>query len=557
MGDDRHPALGRACTYQRLFAVAAGALAGLALPPLGFPPLIWIALAALWDLAGDSPAAGAASGRRWGGLLWGAAAVLVSHRWLLWLHPLDWVGVPGPLSLPVCLTLWGACGLAGGLLVEGWLALARRGNAARPATAVASACLWGLAEVMLARGPLFWIGLGSSALPGDPALAGLAALGGAGLVAALQVLVGWCLWRLLRCGGSRRAWLALTGLVVLGSHLLGLAALAAVTTELDGELEGRSTGSAMVLAASNPAAAEIPLPPSASALAAPAAAERLLVLQPAIPTRRKFEAAQQRRLLQQLALAQERSAHGSPGGAVQSLLLPEGALALGQPLPEVAAVEVLSGGFRRQGAGVHSSLLRFAVGGRDPVGWVDKHRLVPFGEWVPLADLWSWSGLSAVGGLQPGPPDRLLSRPAGSIGVAICYEIADGTALARASRAGARWLLVSANLDPYPPLLQAQFLAMARLRAIETGRWLVSAANTGPSVLVDAAGRLRDRLPAGRNGSAVFSLRHRIQLTPYDRWGEMPLLFALVFALALLLHEPRKRRAGTGASPSEDPPCRR
>jgi apolipoprotein N-acyltransferase len=486
-------------------------------------------------------------------LLWGAAAVLVSHRWLLWLHPLDWIGVPGPLSLPLCLALWGACGLAGGLLVEGWLTLVRRGNAAQPATAVAAACVWGLAEVLLARGPLFWIGLGSSALPGDPALAGVAALGGAGLVAALQVLVGWCLWRLLRCSGSRRGWLALTGLVVLGSHLLGLAAMAGVTAELNrelnGELAGSPPGSPPVLAASSPALGSLPLPPSPAAAAAPpASAERLLVLQPAIPTRLKFEAAQQRRLLEQLALAQRRSAPGASGRPVQSLLLPEGALALGQPLPEVAAVEVLSGGFRQQGAGLHSSLLRFAVGGRDPVGWVDKHRLVPFGEWVPLAHLWSWSGLSAVGGLQPGQPNRLLSRPAGPIGVAICYEIADGTALARASREGAGWLLASANLDPYPALLQAQFLALARLRAIETGRWLVSAANTGPSVLVDAAGRLRDRLPAGRNGSAVFSLRPRSQLTPYDRWGEAPLLMALAIALVLILRRPPVRHLGDAAS---------
>jgi apolipoprotein N-acyltransferase len=534
--------------------VAAGGLAGLALPPLGFPPLIWIGLAALWALAGDPPAAGAPGGRRWCGLLWGAAAVLVSHRWLLWLHPLDWIGVPGPLSLPLCLALWAACGLAGGLLVEGWLTLVCRGNAAQPATAVAAACVWGLAEVLLARGPLFWIGLGSSALPGDPALAGVAALGGAGLVAALQVLVGWCLWRLLCCSGSRRGWLALTGLVVLGSHLLGLAAMAGVTAELNRELNGEllagsPPGSPLELAASSPALGFLPLPPSPSAAAAPpASAERLLVLQPAIPTRRKFEAAQQRRLLEQLALAQRRSAPGASGRPVQSLLLPEGALALGQPLPEAAAVEVLSGGFRQQGAGLHSSLLRFAVGGRDPVGWVDKHRLVPFGEWVPLAHLWSWSGLSAVGGLQPGQPNRLLSRPAGPIGVAICYEIADGTALARASREGAGWLLASANLDPYPALLQAQFLALARLRAIETGRWLVSAANTGPSVLVDAAGRLRDRLPAGRNGSAVFSLRPRSQLTPYDRWGEAPLLMALAIALVLILRRPPVRHLGDAAS---------
>ncbi|MFS6828334.1 hypothetical protein [Cyanobium sp. ATX-6F1] len=48
----------------------------------------------------------------------------------------------------------------------------------RLSTALIGALLWGLAETLLAKGPLFWMGLGGAALPGDPALAGLAALGG-------------------------------------------------------------------------------------------------------------------------------------------------------------------------------------------------------------------------------------------------------------------------------------------------------------------------------------------------------------------------------------------
>ncbi|NBW63282.1 MAG: apolipoprotein N-acyltransferase, partial [Synechococcaceae bacterium WB4_1_0192] len=89
-------------------ALAGGVLAALALPPLGVPPLLWLALIPLWAL-GPRPA-----------LAWGAAAVIVSHRWLLWLHPLDWVGVPLPLSLPLCVLLLLGCGLLGGLLVATW-----------------------------------------------------------------------------------------------------------------------------------------------------------------------------------------------------------------------------------------------------------------------------------------------------------------------------------------------------------------------------------------------------------------------------------------------------
>jgi apolipoprotein N-acyltransferase len=215
------------------------------------------------------------------------------------------------------------------------------------------------------------------------------------------------------------------------------------------------------------------------------------------------------------------------------LVLPEGALPLGQPLPRPATAEVLGGGFRQEGASLRSSVLRYGVGARFASGAVDKHRLVPLGEWVPLARLVRWSGLSAVGGLEPGDPSRVLPRPGGAIGVAICYELADGTALARASRDGARWLLASANLDPYPQALQAQFTALARLRAIETGRWLVSVANTGPSLVVDASGQVRASLPVGIPAIETVTVRQRQSLTAYDRWGIGPLLLGWLLALLM------------------------
>ena len=461
----------------------AGLLAGLALPPQGWPPLLWLALVPLWGLGPLAAGSGA------------AVAVLVSHRWLLWLHPLDWVGVPGPLSLPLCLALWGACGLLAGLLVAGWRALIGRLGPERPATALVGAALWGLMEVALARGPLFWLGLGSAALPGDRPLAGLAVVIGAGGLAAVQLLLGWGLWRVLvvaRSGrGPWRRFAMFWCVAVLVAHGLGW-----------GLLAGESLSSSK--------------------------ATSLLLLQPAIPTRHKFEFGQQQRLLQRLAAAQQ---EGSERG-VQAVLLPEGSLALGQELPLQAPVEVLSGGFRTSGDEHRSSLLRFAPDQIEPAGWVDKHRLVPLGEWVPLSGLLEWSGLSAVGGLTPGSPSRLLARPEGPIGVAICYEIADGHGLAAASRDGAQWLLASANLDPYPLLLQHQFSALAQLRAIESGRWLVSVANTGPSLVVNHQGVVQASLPSGRSSTGLVQVRQRFGTTPYARWGEWPLALVGVGGLA-------------------------
>jgi len=470
-------------------AVGAGLLAGAVLPPLGCPPLLWLALVPLWALG---PRAAA---------LWGAAAVLISHRWLLALHPLDWVGVPMPLSLPLCLLLLFGCALLGAVLVASWRWLVQRLGPERWATALLAAVLWGLAEVLLAKGPLFWIGLGAAALPGDRSLAGLARLAGAGGLAAVQLLLGWGLWRLLVRWRGRRAmpwrptltWLLIVALL----HGLGWQQLSAA-------------GAA--------------LPPSAPA------PRSLLVLQPAIPTRRKFDADQQLWMLRQL----DRALDQAERNGSTALLLPEGALPLGQPLPRPAAVEVLSGGFRMVGEQLRSAVLAFPPGSQAAAAAVDKHRLVPLGEWIPGAGLIRWAGLSAVGGVNPGAPSRLLLRPEGPLAVAICYEIADGQALANASRAGAQWLLASANLDPYPPQLQEQFSALAQLRAIEAGRWLVSSANTGPSLVVDAAGVVRRGLPPGRAGTLAVRVQPRNDLTPYSRWGETPLALVAAAAIAVL-----------------------
>ena len=476
-------------------ALGGGALAGVALPPLGWPPLLWLALVPLWSLG---PAAAA---------LWAAAAVLVSHRWLLWLHPLDWVGVPLPLSLPVCGLLWLSCALLAAALVAGWRALVQRLGPERLGTALLAAALWGLGEVLLARGPLFWIGLGVAALPGDRALAGLAGWVGAGGLAALQLLIGWGLTRLLALSRQRRRlpvrlavlWLAL----VLGLHGLGWQRLQA-----------------------------------AEAPGGQGAWQSLLLLQPAIPTRRKFDWDQQQLLLRRLdgALGQAAALRAD------ALVLPEGALPLAQDLPQPATVELISGGFRQVGTQLRSTLLRFPPGAQRASEALDKHRLVPLGEWIPGGELFAWAGLSAVGGVSPGPSPRLLPRPDGAIAAAICYELADGTGLAAASRAGAGWLLASANLDPYPLLLQRQFTALAQLRALESSRWLASAANTGPTLVVDPSGRVRERLAPFAPGSLAVQLQQRRLVSGYARWGELPLL-ALAAAAAAALIRRRMRQS--------------
>jgi len=122
-----------------LRAVLGGLLAGLA-PGVAGPLSMLPALALLWSLV-ERPRDAA---------LWGLLAVLISHRWLLGLHPLTWMGVPAWLSLPVAVVIWLSCGVAAALLLMMWALLARlcrrRDGIWRFGAVLLLAVVWGAAE---------------------------------------------------------------------------------------------------------------------------------------------------------------------------------------------------------------------------------------------------------------------------------------------------------------------------------------------------------------------------------------------------------------------------
>ena len=134
---------------------------------------------------------------------WGLIAVLISHRWLLALHPLTWMGSSCPLELADCncylVVLWVGAAL---LLAVGrcWRSVCCVGARSAPTLAVPSGArpFWPASGVGGSPGfqpdRFFWIGVGGSAMPADPSLAGLVGWIGAGGLAAVQPILGWGLW---------------------------------------------------------------------------------------------------------------------------------------------------------------------------------------------------------------------------------------------------------------------------------------------------------------------------------------------------------------------------
>lgn len=154
----------------------------------------------------------------------------------------------------------------------------------------------------------------------------------------------------------------------------------------------------------------------------------------------------------------------------------------------------------------------------------DKVRLVPFGEYVPAkkALFFAEKLVRAVGEFQHGQSVAPLVGRA-RYGPAICYEVVFPSIPRSTVKQGAE-LIVTITNDAWfgdsaaPP----QHLAMARMRAIETDRWVVRAATTGISAVIDPSGRVVDSIPLGERGIIEATVGLRTTKTPYVIAGDWP-----------------------------------
>jgi apolipoprotein N-acyltransferase len=166
----------------------------------------------------------------------------------------------------------------------------------------------------------------------------------------------------------------------------------------------------------------------------------------------------------------------------------------------------------------------------------DKVHRVPFGEYVPWRGLISkLADLSAVPrDAFPGTgPGLLLTRRA-ELGVVISYEVFFSDRARAAIRAGGELLLVPTNASSFKGRqVPAQEVAAAQLRAVETGRDTVQAAPTGHSAFVDANGNVSHRSKLGAAAVAQTTLQRRTGQTPFNRWGDRPMIALVLLTLVL------------------------
>ena len=498
--------MGGATGKSRLPAVRDPALAfGFgAITVAGFAPFYLFALPVLTlaALFGLCERATKHRGRFLLGLIWGLGCFLGGVSWVyVSLH--DFGAMPAPLAALAAFLLCVLLALCPGLAC---LAAGVVGRTTITRALLAFPAMWGLSEWI--RGWYFtgfpWLALGYSQAPASP-LAGFApVLGvyGVSLATTLSAGLVYLAWRLRR---SRQALAAITALAVLWSG--GAALKAHEWTRPLGE------------------------PVSVS------------LIQGNIPQEMKWREDQVRATLDTyLRLIESTDS--------RLIVLPETALPLYlQDIPpdylaRIAAHASAKGadvliGLPEYGAGKDEYFNSVISFGTSPQQTYRKHHLVPFGEFVPLKSLFGWFVETVAIPLLDFSRGALGQQPLAVAGqkvaVNICYEDLFGEEIIRQLPEATMLVNVSNVAWFGDSLAPAQHLQISQMRALETGRPMLRATNTGMTAAIDPRGRIQAIAKPFTEAIVRTEVQGYTGATPFVRIGNYGVLVLCGVLLAAAL----------------------
>ncbi len=169
------------------------------------------------------------------------------------------------------------------------------------------------------------------------------------------------------------------------------------------------------------------------------------------------------------------------------------------------------------------------------ITWYDKHHLVPFGEFFPVPEaVRRWMRLMNLPyadfsrGAATQPPLQVGGL---ALSASICYE--DAYASSQIASVRASTALVNVTNDAWfgRSTARHQHLQISQMRALESQRYLIRAANDGISAVIGPRGEFVARAPEFQQAVLLSAIVPRTGTSPYLRFGNVPLLILLVIAL--------------------------
>jgi apolipoprotein N-acyltransferase len=199
--------------------------------------------------------------------------------------------------------------------------------------------------------------------------------------------------------------------------------------------------------------------------------------------------------------------------------------------------DILVGMVERENGEYFNSVLSF--GSAESASYRKSH-LVPFGEFIPFKVIFGWiyrdwlnmplSDLSR-GSIHQQP----MSVAGEKVAVNICYEDVFGEEIIR--QLPAATLLVNVSNDAWygDSYAADQHLQFSQARALETGRMMLRATNTGATAIIDQRGHVTAHAPHFVTTTLDGQVQGYGGSTPYVMWGNWPFIVLSILGLVLLL----------------------
>jgi apolipoprotein N-acyltransferase len=154
-----------------------------------------------------------------------------------------------------------------------------------------------------------------------------------------------------------------------------------------------------------------------------------------------------------------------------------------------------------------------------------KRYLVPFGEYTPVFvnSMPEWmqrlTNTPAGGGFHSGTDPAAFNLTCGKVAPLVCFETLSPELVASSVRKGGQLLVNISDLAWFhKSCVGEQMLAFSVLRAVENSRWFVFAANTGPSAIIDAKGKIVHLSKQNTEQLLVGKVTLSSEITPFTHW---------------------------------------
>ncbi len=173
----------------------------------------------------------------------------------------------------------------------------------------------------------------------------------------------------------------------------------------------------------------------------------------------------------------------------------------------------------------------------DELGFYRKQRLVPFGEYLPFRGIITtferYIDLP-MADISSGEGRPLVKLKGHAVGASICYEAVYGSEVIRALPEAK--FLVNVSNDAWfgDSLAPHQHLEITRSRAVETGRYLLRATNTGISAVIDPNGMIINKSVQFEDDVVRSTIKPHTGTTLYAKWGNWGIV-TTVFVFLIIL----------------------